>query len=231
MSELMTLNDDQQYELMKKQAGAFFKSGLFKDLASYEQGVAKVLIGKEMGVGPFASIKGIYIAQNGMPELRACLMAGIICNHPRFAYKVKTSTSEICEIDFYDSNFGKYPDNPVGTASFTIQEAKHAGLLDKDPKYNPWVKYPTDMLYNRALSRGARKYCPGAFGGIPVYVSGEIKDSISEESDIREYDGAPVKTLELKGGEHMKNKRQEAISDEAIIDEILETHVLSEGGL
>jgi hypothetical protein len=29
----------------------------------------------------------------------------------------------------------------------------------------------------------------------------------------------------------MKNKRQEAISDEAIIDEILETHVLSEGGL
>lgn len=216
MNEMTLLNEDQQYELMKKQAGALFKSRLFSDLDSYEKTVAKVMIGKEMGIGPFASIKGIYITKNGKAELMANLMAGVICNHARFAYRVKTSTKELCEIEFYDSSFGK---SPVGTSSFSIQEAQQANLLGKDN----WKHYPSDMLFARALSRGARRFCPGAFGGIPVYVTGEVSNDT-----IFEYDTDGVVNLSKDAIAVNAVVNHQAFSDEAIIEEFKQTNVINE---
>ncbi len=49
----------------------------------------------------------------------------------------------------------------TGTAtqvSFTIQDAKTAGLLDK--KGSSWSRYPADMLWARAVSRLARVAFP-----------------------------------------------------------------------
>jgi len=163
------------------------------------------MIGKEMGAGPFASLRGIYISQSGSIELKASLISAIIANNPRYSYHMKTSTKEACEIDFYDSEYGS---EPVGTSSFTIDEARQAGLLNKDPKYNPWVKYTTDMLFNRALSRGARRFCPGAFAGVPVYVSGETESLSLPPKE------APVIFTD--------------ISDEAIIEEFKQTNVINE---
>lgn len=205
MNNMTTLNEDQQYELMKKQAGALFKSGLFPDLKSYEQAVAKVMIGKEMGIAPFASIRGIYITKSGKAELMANLMSAVICNHPRFGYRVKKATNELCEIEFYDSSFGEK--QIVGSSSFSIQEAQQAGLLSKDN----WKNYPSDMLFARALSRGARRFCPGAFGGIPVYVTGEVSNDMNFHHDE---DGVITN-----------------YSDAAIVEEFKETHALSEGGI
>lgn len=216
MNEMIVLNEEQQYELLKKQAGALFKSGMFSDLNSYERAVAKILMGKELGVGAIASLKGIYLTKEGQVEFKGSLIAGIISNHPRFDYFLRTLNKEICEIEFFDSKFGAYPKDPVGIASFTMEEAKQAGLLNKDPKYNPWVKYPLDMLFNRALSRGARRFCAGAFNGVPVYVVGETsKDPIYPEKNILN---------------ETTTKITESILpiDADIIEEIKETHVLSE---
>lgn len=228
MSELMTLNDDQQYELMKKQAGAFFRSKLFPDLNSHEQAVVKVMAGKEMGVAPFAALKGIFITKEGKAEMYANLMAAIICNHPRFSYRVITANAEICEIDFYDSSFGK---EKVGTASFAIEEAQRAGLLSK----NTWKCYPSDMLFARALSRGARRFCPGAFGGIPVYVVGETESEPSKVELLTKSHLEENNAVQIEYGKPLPAHSHEVINlvdtDKNIIDEILETHVISEGGL
>jgi len=65
---------------------------------------------------------------------------------------------------------GKRADNgDTWTESFSIQEAKSAGLYRQG---GPWSKFPKDMLFARALSRLARQLFPDVIKG--VYVEGEI---------------------------------------------------------
>ena len=265
MNEISVIEREQEYELMKKQAGAFYRSGFFPDLKSYEQAVVKVMVGKELGVNPFASITGIHVV-NGKPVIGANLIATMIANHPTYNYRVVKSTKEICEIAFYDSkdktvNKGTW----VGNISFTIQEAQEAGLLGKDN----WKKYTSDMLFARAISRGAKRYTPGIFGGTAVYTPDEmgvdtdadgviqapnisishthkamakkkceICDKIYDENYFIEYrsvtgevgDG-DVEDLECCKSCYEPSFGHIIGSDEAIIEEIKQTHVISEGGL
>ena len=47
-----------------------------------------------------------------------------------------------------------------------------------------WRKYPSDMLFARAISRGARRFAPGIFGGSPVYTPDEMGVDTNEEGMI-----------------------------------------------
>ena len=58
----------------------------------------------------------------------------------------------------------------LGPASFTMEDAKQAGLLGN----NTWKKYTQDMLFARAVSRGVKRYCSDEFGG-STYVEGELE--------------------------------------------------------
>lgn len=180
MNEIIKLNEDQQYELMKKQAGAFFRSAMFPDLKSHEQAVVKVMIGKELGLNAFASITGIHMVQ-GKPVIGANLIATMIANHRAYNYRILKSTKEVCEIEFYESKDKIVnKDTAVGSVCFTIQEAQEAGLLGKDN----WKKYPSDMLFARAISRGARRFAPGIFGGAAVYTPDEMGVDTDEDGVI-----------------------------------------------
>lgn len=91
------------------------------------------------------------------------------------------------------------------------KEAQEAGLLGKDN----WKKYASDMLFARAISRGAKRYTPGIFGGSPVYTPDELGVDTDEDGVVLQ--------------EAIKAKiYPEPGSDEAIIEEIKETHVISE---
>ena len=58
--------------------------------------------------------------------------------------------------------------------------AQAAGLTGKDN----WKKYPSDMLFARAISRGARRFAPGIFGGSPVYTPDEMGADVDEEGNV-----------------------------------------------
>lgn len=170
MNEIIQIKEVQEYELMKLQSGAFFRSGMFPDIKLHEQALVKVMVGKEMGINPFQSLTGIHMV-NGKPEISARLMSSLISRHPDYFYRVIKSTEEVCEIDFYDKkNPASDKNHKIGTVSFTMAEAQKAGLAGKDN----WKKYPADMLFARALSRGARRMAAAAFFGVPVYVEGEL---------------------------------------------------------
>ncbi len=206
MSELVQLNKEQEYELMKRQAAAFHASGMFPDIKSHAQALVKVMVGKELGLPPFASVSGIHMVQ-GKPVIGANLIATMIANHPYYAYRILKSTKEICEIAFYDYRH-KNEGELVGNASFTIQEAQEAGLLGKDN----WKKYAGDMLFARAISRGAKRYTPGIFGGTPVYTPDELNVEIDEDGVINKSQTVAV----------------ECYSDEAIIEDMKKTVVFNE---
>ncbi|MBT9166898.1 MAG: hypothetical protein DDT19_00222 [Syntrophomonadaceae bacterium] len=130
--------------------GKIFKaSGLFSDIESEAQAVVKILAGQEMGISPMLSMQGINIIM-GKVCLSANLMAHLIKKSGKYNYKVLKHTDKICEIAFLEE--GK----EVGVSSFSMEDAQRAGLLSK----HLWKMYPRNLLFARALSNGARWYCP-----------------------------------------------------------------------
>lgn len=124
----------------------------------------RILAGREMGVGPIAAVGGIRV-ENGRVSMDAVLMAGCIRRSEKYDYRVAEHTAELCRLEF--TRDGK----PEGVSEFGIANAKAAGLLGT--KGEVWQKYPRNMLFARALSNGARWYCPDIFGG-SIYTHEEI---------------------------------------------------------
>jgi hypothetical protein len=162
-----------KFDTLQRAAIALQASGYFKDVQSQAQAIVKVMAGAELGLPPFASMSGIHIIQ-GKPVLGANVIATLVKNDPRYDYSVKVCDKITCELAWYEN--GKQ----VGTSMFTIDEAKTAGLTGKDN----WAKYPSDMLFARAISRGARRFAPGIFGGSPVYTPDEMGVETDHEGYI-----------------------------------------------
>ena len=184
----------EQMNALTAAATALHQSGFFRDVTSQAQAMVKVMAGAEIGLPPFASMSGIHIVQ-GKPVLGANLIATLVKNDPRYDYRVKRSDGEVCILAWYEN--GK----PVGESSFTIQEANAAGLTGKQT----WKAYPSDMLFARALTRGARRYAPGIFGGAPVYTPEELGVDTDEDGHVVEGVVVNVTPPATNGDSHAPN--------------------------
>lgn len=149
------------------------QSGFFADSRQAAQAVVKVLAGRELGFGPIASMTGINIIK-GKVALSANLMAAAIKRSGRYDYRVTEHSASVCTITFYE--LGKV----AGVSTFSMDDAKQAGLLSGGESGN-WQKYPKNMLFARALSNGAKWYCPDLSGG-PLYTPDELGATIDGES-------------------------------------------------
>ena len=159
------------------------RSGMFK-LRSNEEAAAKILYGRELGLSAFQSLIGVEMIQ-GSVGLKAVLVASQIQNSGRFQYRVLENTSTKCRIAFFDNG------EQVGISEFTIEMAKRAGLV-KDG--SNWIKFPDAMLFARAITQGARRYCPSVFFG-PVYSSEELADGVEYvDAQIVETPAEPATT-------------------------------------
>lgn len=138
------------------------RSGYFQDARDEAQAVVKILAGAEMGIGPIAAMMNLYIVK-GRVSMAANLMAAQVKRSGKYDYRVITLTDQECLLEFFEA--GK----SVGVSSFTAADAKRAGTQNMNA-------YPRNMLFARAMSNGAKWYCPDAFGGTTVYVPGEISD-------------------------------------------------------
>lgn len=175
MDDLRTLGD------------VFAKSGFFKDAGDVSKAIVKIIAGAEIGFGPVASMTGIYLVQ-GRVTLSANLMGAAIKRSGRYNYRITQHTDSICEIEFLENG------QPIGKSSFTIEEAKRAGLLS-----NPtWTKYPRNMLFARAMSNGAKWHCGDIFGG-PIYTPDEM--GVEVDGDTGEVVVTPAKVLPMQSPE------------------------------
>ena len=163
-------------------------SGYFNDSKDANQAIVKILAGREMGFGPFAAMSDIHIIQ-GKPVVGANLMAAAVKSHPKYDYRVTVNTDLEVSIEFYQE--GK----SIGVSSFTMDDAKSAGLQGKDN----WRKFPRNMLFARAISNGVRWYCPDVFSGAAVYTPDEF-DVVEVEPEVerkpRPEDSISVSTVE-----------------------------------
>jgi len=154
------------------------QSGFFADAREAAQAGVKVLAGLEMGFGAFASMTGIHIIE-GKPSIGAGLMAAAVKRHPKYDYRVQTLTATECVIAFYEDG------ERVGESSFTIEDAKRAGVPFKTRSGAPtgWEKNPRNMLFARALSNGVRWFCPDVFT-TPAYTPEELGASVDGDGNV-----------------------------------------------
>jgi hypothetical protein len=137
-------------------AKVFVQSGYFDGVKSISQAAVKIMAGREFGIGPFASMQGVYIV-GGRPAFMAQLLAAKIKNSGRYDYRIVEFPEDHCTIDFFERG------RKVGTESFSIKDARRQATKNME-------KFPRNMLFARALSNGARFHCAGIFGGAPAYV-------------------------------------------------------------
>lgn len=145
----------------------FAESGMFKDIKTASQAVVKIMAGKELGLSAFESMASIYIVNDKL-ALTSKAMSSLIKRSKRYDYSVDELNETECKITFYDIT--KEEHRPLGVSHFTFKDAAKAGLVNKDV----WKNYPKNMLFARALSNGARFYCPDAICG--YYATEELED-------------------------------------------------------
>ncbi len=137
------------FEDTEKTAMAMVKSGYFQDVREASQAIVKIMAGREMGFGPFASMTGVYII-SGRPAIGANLMASAVKRSGRYDYRTLELNDKVCTIEYYQN--GK----AIGQSTFTIEDARKAGTKNLD-------KFPRNMLFARAMSNGVRWYTPDVF--------------------------------------------------------------------
>ncbi|MDR7496812.1 MAG: hypothetical protein QN174_07635 [Armatimonadota bacterium] len=145
--------------------GILVRSGYFADTRAVSQAIVKVLRGQELGIGPVTAMSEIHVI-DGKPSMSATLMAALV-RRAGYDYRVKLDEGS-CEITFYRNG------QEIGRSIFTEDDARTAGLLT-DPKRPSWQRYRRNMLFARAMSNGARWYCPEIFGG-SAYSTEELED-------------------------------------------------------
>lgn len=124
----------------------------------------KVMRGHELGLPPVASMENLFVV-NGKTGMGAALIGTLIKKSSKYNYRVTEHDDQHCAVVFFEDG------EEIGTSTFSMQDAERAGLVK--PR-SPWTTYPRNMLLARALSNGARWYCPDVFQG-SVYTDEELR--------------------------------------------------------
>jgi len=147
----------------------FVKSGFFAETRDAAQAIVKVMAGAELGFPAIASMTGVYIVK-GKVSLSANLMAAAIKRSGKYNYKVRQLDEAGCKIEFFEGG------ESLGVSSFMKADAQNAGFVSET-----WKKFFRNMAFARALSNGAKWFCPDIFGG-PIYTPDELGATVDGET-------------------------------------------------
>jgi hypothetical protein len=169
------LHDD-TFRTMIELADRLHKSGFAPQaLKNAGQVLAVILTGRELGIGPMASLRNISII-NQRASLSAELLASLIKQaHGYDALQLVSSDDTQATFRYKSRGMTEYAEY-----SYTMEKARKAQLTAKDV----WQKYPADMLRARCVSNIARiafqdvslgLYTTEELESIPVDTSNDIQ--------------------------------------------------------
>lgn len=122
-----------------------------------EEAAVILLTGRELGLSPMQSLRGIYVV-NGTPVLSADLLVAVVrrsglCG----SWRVVESTPERCTI-----TTTRVGETEPSTRTWTMADAKRAGVVGKPI----WAQYPAQMLRHRCAADLAREVYPDVVLGL-----------------------------------------------------------------
>lgn len=143
------------WKAMSEMANVFIKSNaLPKHITNAHVLMVILQAGRELGMQPMESITNLYIT-NGKVALQGTAMLKLIYQSG-IQLEFNEESDDGCKVTF--SGLGRKP----YLSSFTKQDAIKAGLWGKG---GPWSNYPKTMMRWRAVSQGARMFCPDILMG------------------------------------------------------------------
>lgn len=167
MNDLTLVTDHSQLKTLAGTAVSLFESGLLPKSIKTPQAATMIMMrGLELGLPGVASLGLIHVVE-GKTELAGTTMQALL-QRAEIAIQTIESTSEIARLRM-SRRIGDF--DVSEEYQFTLAEAKAAGLTGKDN----WRGYAKDMLYWRALSRGARRIGADVIHG--CYVTGEVSEA------------------------------------------------------
>jgi hypothetical protein len=191
------------YERVERVATGLAASGMFKDVTTTQQAMAKILLGADMGLTPTQSLMSIDVVR-GNVQIRGKRLLAWIKSSPRYDVEVVERTPERGALQFWEKSkrTGEWakvgplkdpekppgPDNPPGPIVFTLEQAKAKGLWAKG---GGWDNWPENMCLWRCASIGYNLFCSDLGGGISVYTEADsFTDSTATEIGQGEGDGS-----------------------------------------
>ncbi len=163
----------EEFQMLQVIAKNAQDSGLYAGVGQQSKIFMVLLAARELGVSPMLALNGGIWNIQGKIEISARLMNGLI---RRAGHSIKIVVSN----DTHCTLLGTRKDGDSFECSFNIDDAIKAGLAGG----NVWKKYPADMLYNRCMSRLARRLFSDVIGN--AYVEGEIREA-KEVEDREKY--------------------------------------------
>lgn len=149
-----------------------FNSKMFRGIETIPQAIAVIQCGVEIGIPPIQALQNIKPIK-GQLTLSARLLMALASARGGVTWEVVESTDQRCEIIFTRPKWKPLKE------TFTIEEAKKAGLIKAD---SGWANYPKDMLFARCGSRGIRRIAMDLTLG--MYSTEEMQDVITVEAKV-----------------------------------------------
>ena len=169
------------------------------------------LTAREMGLPPMMCLNGGMYTFSGAVSLSAGLMNYLITSAGH-RVEVIVLNEEGCTLKFIRGDRAEGQGDSM-EYSFTKKDAERAGYLRK----KNWLEHPRDMMFNRCLSGGARKYMPDAIMG--AYIEGEIEKTEPKEYNERNYITETTLTVdEVAQITDQSPQIEESITPEQIVD-------------
>ena len=205
-NEIIKVNDVPDIDELKRLGIMLATSGYFEANAKADVAVAqmcvKVLAGRELGFGPFASVNGIHVIK-GKPAVSANLMAAAVKGNPRYDYRVRQMDNDAVSLEFFEFVDGKR--ESLGLSTFTKQDAAKAGTQNMD-------KFGRNMMFARAMSNGVKWFCPDVFDGNTVYVPEELGATVDGDGNVIDVD---FRSVDKATGEVLSTTTQTPTSNGA----------------
>lgn len=177
---------------------------------------AVIAAGDEIGFPPMVSLRSIYLVY-GMIGLSYSAIVGLLRkNH--YSIKWKETTEKIATVIL------THPDGTEFLFSFTIEDARKLGLLNRKNKkgekvFTGWDSQPKTMLRARCISTAARSFAGEIFIG--VYLIEELEDFKHKtyEHDVSQEKTGKEKLLSvLKEKSNSQSQEIEAQQDAPAIE-------------
>jgi hypothetical protein len=108
------------FERVERVATGLAQSGVFKDVSSTQNAMAKILLGADLGLTPTQALMNIDVVE-GNARVRSNQLAAWVRQHPDYDYRVVEHDAEHCVIEF------TYKGEIAGTSAFSMVDARAPG--------------------------------------------------------------------------------------------------------
>ena len=156
-------------ELIKALAPSFHACRWY-GLTSPEQAIVVMTKAVELGL-PFTAAFDFIDVIEGRPSLKPIGALALIHRNGRFDVKIDDSTPDRCTVWMRRRDTGF-----EHTVTYTVDDAKAAGLIKPGKDGAAWSRFLTDMLRNRAVGRCARIVAPDVLAGL--YLTTDLQHDV-----------------------------------------------------